>query len=1449
MICYSPFSDVVQKELPFSISLNNQQNTRQNVDFVYYDFPQVSRLEPNKGPDTGGTKVHIRGQYFNPSFGLSINNNDITMCKFGKLSLTTAEVVSSTEIICTSPASFVDREVPVEITLNNQEWTDDGILFHYYHPPLIYGIEPKIGPVNGGTEVKIIGSNFADTGFVMCKFGAIIVKGTYINENELRCVSPQVEKPGYVNLYIAIRADEFSSGTNTKFLYYDNPSIDFIEPMCGPESGFTQITVKGKNFANTGSDYVKCVFGNIYTNATVYSDTEIKCDSPSVLNFNGENEKNITEYDVQITLNSYDLSGPKQKFYYYKDTFTAQLEPIYGPKTGNTTVVLSGMDFTQPGACNVTVRIATYHIKPDLIAQDKLTFTTPAVNFTGATVVQVALNGRQFDKDILVHNRDTENTFYYYKEPLIRTLSPKKGPTNGGSEISLFGIGFDSVFYSVKNAEDKKLFYRFIDSETGEVLNSPKEIYADSSHIIKVIAPQVYKNNTKALIEISYNNQNFDIGNKDLIYTYYILPNVTSINPEYGPLKAENQKVEIGLDNYVCTDNCESIVCRFKSKSNIFYQAGVYERPNFISCLTPNVNMPESYNVEVSFIDDDFTNNNFNYTYYDPYVIRVVPQMVSTKGNTLIDIHGFGFANSGEFLKAQFGSADNRLRCDIGNCIVQAEFVSDTLIRAKTFPQNLVNEAESGSNIGFKKFAVEASVYNNDFTNNNVPIFYYDEPEIIQDIFTYNLPINSTDKELIAQSLVYNLPANADTVIIIPIDSSKINKYYSQFNDFANYTCSFTMVDDTTKTKITSGIITSYPIESELNNLFICQSPIWENTGKAIVQISLNGVDFSETVFNIVFTDPIKIHSIEPPCGPRVGGTKVRIVGNGLLSSKEYGVKFGVQNLIPMDTVKLIRKIPKDGLLPKISSDFEFEEIEVIAPQAPVKDKTLGGPDYIAYAKRNYLPLEDHVTKYFPTNYFHTNFEYYYYHQPYVQSISPHGSIVTGGTNVLVVGAWFDFKPEYGVKPYCKFGNKVVEGEYLSTVRIKCVAPAYDTSNIRVSFDVSLNGQDFTNSDIEFTYYNDYTKAKFYSIEPTSGPDTGGTNIKVYGESFTGLLNPDEFLCQFFPENKNLQPKSVPAGFQDFGNNKTAVICNTPGGWESGTKADIRITFDGQNYFDTGFDFYFYKILGLNPSSGPSTGNGPIQVMGSGFQNSTKVKCMVNKVEYTPINIYPDRILCPMPQAPFGKNFTGSVDFSVTLNGIDWRDYDNGFYYYIQPLVESVFPTTGPSKGNALVKVYGKGFRNNFPGSDAGCQIGHYIGKGKVLKETEIECEFNDLPLLKTNKPLNFTVALNSYSFTPESANFTFTPYGITLVSPSSGPKEGGTRIEVKGAGFYDSKNIRCRFGVPGWYGYTAGQYIDYNRIVCSSPVNFALPEGSGYPFSVPLSIAFNDDEFSKLLI
>jgi hypothetical protein len=46
----------------------------------------------------------------------------------------------------------------LNLTLNNQNYTQDDIRFLYYNPPKILNAEPLLGPVRGGTEVNLWGA-------------------------------------------------------------------------------------------------------------------------------------------------------------------------------------------------------------------------------------------------------------------------------------------------------------------------------------------------------------------------------------------------------------------------------------------------------------------------------------------------------------------------------------------------------------------------------------------------------------------------------------------------------------------------------------------------------------------------------------------------------------------------------------------------------------------------------------------------------------------------------------------------------------------------------------------------------------------------------------------------------------------------------------------------------------------------------------------------------------------------------------------------------------------------------------------------------------------------------------------------------------------------------------------------------------------------------------------
>lgn len=119
--------------------------------------------------------------------------------------------------------------------------------------------------------------------------------------------------------------------------------------------------------------------------------------------------------------------------------------------------------------------------------------------------------------------------------------------------------------------------------------------------------------------------------------------------------------------------------------------------------------------------------------------------------------------------------------------------------------------------------------------------------------------------------------------------------------------------------------------------------------------------------------------------------------------------------------------------------------------------------------------------------------------------------------------------------------------------------------------------------------------------------------------------------------------------------------------------------------------------------------------------------------------------------------------------------------------------------------------------------------------------------LVDEGEGLVVSLALNSYSWVgafPEPA--LYRPYGILHVNPASGPYNGYSEVLISGKGFAPdiAEHARCRFGVEASHAIVEAEVLDYNRLVCRAPEDYPLPEGADELFSVPLSIAFGEEEF-----
>lgn len=180
--CNATSSDVVEKAIPFSVSLNGQQNSKDRVDYWYYNWPQVVEVVPNYGPTSGGNRVVLRGNNFLPfDYKEDIDNSNDTFCNFEGIGLVKAYVLNSTKIFCEAPPNYVTPSSIVEVTLNNQEFTDDNVPYFYYKPPLVFDADPREGPTRGGTEVIIFGNKYQTGKNIICKFGSKSVRGTIID--------------------------------------------------------------------------------------------------------------------------------------------------------------------------------------------------------------------------------------------------------------------------------------------------------------------------------------------------------------------------------------------------------------------------------------------------------------------------------------------------------------------------------------------------------------------------------------------------------------------------------------------------------------------------------------------------------------------------------------------------------------------------------------------------------------------------------------------------------------------------------------------------------------------------------------------------------------------------------------------------------------------------------------------------------------------------------------------------------------------------------------------------------------------------------------------------------------------------------------------------------------------------------------------------------------------
>jgi len=199
--------------------------------FTYIPAPAVTNINPSGGPAAGGTLVTITGTGFKGT----------TAVTFGAAAGLRMTVVSDTQITVLSPAGSSGSVDIVVSAPGGTSSASPADAFTYNPPaPSVTAIDPKQGPLAGGTAVTVVGANFI--GVTAVTFGKTASpKIEVASDNQLKALSPKGAGVGAVDIIITTPSGNSAISPADQFTYL---AVPLGEPP--KANAATQSKAKGK---------------------------------------------------------------------------------------------------------------------------------------------------------------------------------------------------------------------------------------------------------------------------------------------------------------------------------------------------------------------------------------------------------------------------------------------------------------------------------------------------------------------------------------------------------------------------------------------------------------------------------------------------------------------------------------------------------------------------------------------------------------------------------------------------------------------------------------------------------------------------------------------------------------------------------------------------------------------------------------------------------------------------------------------------------------------------------------------------------------------------------------------------------------------------------------------------------------------------------------------------
>ena len=351
-----------------------------------------------------------------------------------------AVIISSTQIMCSTPQHGISEEVLVEMSVNAHDFTQTQTLFMYEPVPTIVSFYPTQIAAHGSSVVTVLGSGFrsGSTSGPVCRFGSqVTVPGRQVSQETVECPIAAEQLAGNVTVSISLNGEDFYPVLAADLCI--SVLADSVYESISPSFGFvltpSVVTIVGKGFEP--SSKVLCCFDTSRAAASVstfLTSTMRTCAIPP----------QSTPTVLQLMLSATEsCASPTESmlgldFAVVHPPTLVGLKPSFGVSRGGSIVTVAGQHFLMPSGNAIDcVFGGSQRVEATVVSHEEVLCVAPA---HGEGQVSLALDARGS-----VSAESTSLTFVYDSPLVVTSLRPSWGVPEEPVTITISGESFPAA--------------------------------------------------------------------------------------------------------------------------------------------------------------------------------------------------------------------------------------------------------------------------------------------------------------------------------------------------------------------------------------------------------------------------------------------------------------------------------------------------------------------------------------------------------------------------------------------------------------------------------------------------------------------------------------------------------------------------------------------------------------------------------------------------------------------------------------------------------------------------------------------------------------------------------------------------------------------------------------------------------------------------------------------